>query len=981
MQTENAPAKSSRKKQVVVAIALILLILALLLSRMQCRQTVTGFDYFQAKAESLGQNADRILGFVRNDVHTLPYRGDARGPLAALWDASASPEEKVALANAILVHASSPRKVGLDDVAADRDKSADRPDTIYQLTIVHRLVRTDGAKKTRVFSGSAGSLVGEVHSIEMLAGDQTRITLRGATETTKTVSHARGVSEEIVFTVERPDGPPLTVTRELWHRDNHVGRTGAEPGDRHDFVVLPCRVGKYVREKEELLLKQRGRDEGEDARHYLALLDYAALSDTALARVEKSKKVRAMMEIPRIHILSRFDTGAEPGFAIDLRLNRTSFEGDRFDGYVAAEMRSFAESGLEDAFLAQWSGCASTSAYRIFCQLRDDYPNTSPRRLDAIVSSLGALAGYAGLDGRATFRARPPNGKDARDLPSVVATREAKGLRVRGGPVNPDFARQLARTDVKIPFGADGSLDAVFDSLPDAAVAVEVALMAAQVRPVVSPAYVLETRIDGGTEPLVTPGARFRFAWGEGAMRTDQRITVRECTLGLDLSWRVQTGARPASGTRTISGEALNDAVVHNPWYRAGASSQKDVTSFCVSRKVLAELKAGRPIELTLQGRYKENQEPETDKRPVEWSGSVTPAGIRTSQIQVNGQPASIRCVQASMPGGTVAILDDPLFPVGMADRLVEVWTSIRGRLVDEDGIGIGGAEVKVESEVGEFEPIVAQTWPDGSFRLPPSSGGGYGQVRLKVTQRNTLLGEPEVDLTAPGLGEVKVTVPRPRRELAFLSPNSPEVLDELAVSDEVKRHARADLAAGNMVVIPRTMVAAATGQETIGYYAYDVRSGNIVGVTEDGLNGANLALIGNLLKEQLKESKGKLEPPKSALVYIHMYRGINTAAWTYCSYRLEGQEHEEAIATVIEQMDYWEKATNLMENFGEAVGQIPFTRNRDWDKKSADQIKEQLTSLFDSAVPGVNDDWAKRAFQYGYVSTCLGLSIMLEGS
>jgi hypothetical protein len=977
MHTPNVSARPSRRKQILAAVVVALLILALLLLRLQCHPA-SGFDYFRAKAETLGGSAERIIAFVRDDIHSLPYRGDARGALAALWDGSGSPEEKVALANALLAHASSPRTTTLDEVAPNRDRSGELSASTHTILITHRVTLPDGASESKLHGGPVGDLVGEVHSIEVLAGDKTRFTIRGTKEQTVTVSHAGGVSEEIIFSVLGSEGPPIQVTRELWHRDNRIGRTAPQVGDRHDFVVLPSRVTKYVREKEELLLKQRGRDGGDDATHYLGLLDYALLSDAALAQVEKVRGVRAMMELPRVLILSRFETGGEPGYAIDLRLNRTSFEGEPVAAYLATQMRSFAESGLEDSFLTQWSGGSSTSAFKVFSQLRDDFPNSGPRRIETIVTALGALAEHGGLDGRVRFRARPADGRDAADLPAVVVTREGTGLRVRGGPVHPGFARKLASTDVHIPFAADGALDTVFDSLPDAAVAVEVALLASPTKPAVSPAYVLETDIACGTEPLVTPQAQFLFGWGEGAGRTEQRITVQDSTLGLDVAWRLQTGARPSSGTRSISNEALINAATHNPWYRAGASMQNDVTSFCVSRRVLGELKAGRPIDLTIQGRYTERRESDSDKRPVEWSGTATPAGTGTARVRINGRMEEVPCVRATVQGAPIAIIDDPLFPVGMADRLIDVSTSIRGKLVDRAGIGIASATVELDESSG---PVKVTTWADGGFRLPPSSIGGYTRLKLRITLRGALLGEPEVDLSAPGREPVVVPVDRPRRSLVFLSPDAPGELDSLPVSDEVKRHVRADLAAGSTVVIPDQMITSATGLETIGYYAYDVASGHIVGVTEDGLHGCTDSFLIQKIQEQLGMAKGKLSPPKSPLVYIHMYRGANTAAWTYSAYRLEGQSHVEAILTVVEQMKYWEKATNMLSLFKDATKEIPFTRHDDLNSMAGDKAAGEISKLISKSIGGVNDDWAKRGFMAGYISTCIGLAYQLEDS
>jgi hypothetical protein len=183
------------------------------------------------------------------------------------------------------------------------------------------------------------------------------------------------------------------------------------------------------------------------------------------------------------------------------------------------------------------------------------------------------------------------------------------------------------------------------------------------------------------------------------------------------------------------------------------------------------------------------------------------------------------------------------------------------------------------------------------------------------------------------------------------------------------------------MVVIPNQMVATAPGRQTISYYSYDPRSGNIVGVTEDGLNGSTDTMLYKELAKVLGEAVKNMKPPSSPIAYVHMYRGANTAAWNYCSYRLEGQEHEQAVISVVLGMDYWQKATNIMEDFGEAAGKIPFTNDSDMNSAMGGKLKEELSKMMEEVAPGVDDDWAKMAFKFGYLSTCFGLLKQLEGS
>ena len=330
------------------------------------------------------------------------------------------------------------------------------------------------------------------------------------------------------------DDKPLEVARELWHKDNEIGPVSAIVGDRHDFVVLPCRIGKFVREKEEQLLQARGRDKGEDAKGYLALLDYCLRSDLALADLERDLKIRARFDIPRILILSRAKVPDLPDgvLALDLRLNRVAFDGgDKADAYLAAQVRSFVESGLEQHFLTELTQQPCTSTYDVFNKLNDDYPNSYDRRLGLIGASLAAL----GDGGRAFFRAR-------KDGPTVTVTKEGERFVHSGARINESVARQV---------GPD----------PDPALAVELALMSTGA----PPDYVLDVvELSRGDDSLVAEGARFVFRWGEGDGRTDQSIEVESCSGDLGLKWRVQSGVRPARGRRVIAA-ALDGSTTHNP--------------------------------------------------------------------------------------------------------------------------------------------------------------------------------------------------------------------------------------------------------------------------------------------------------------------------------------------------------------------------------------------------------------------------------
>ncbi|MBI2919786.1 MAG: carboxypeptidase regulatory-like domain-containing protein [Planctomycetes bacterium] len=958
MAVAETAARSGRwKYRITAAVVLVLLLLLLLLLLRTCNgPPIAGFNYFRVKAGELGNDPARVVAFVRDDVRLLAHRGDAKGPLGALWDGAASPEEKVALANAILSHCAGAPKTTLDAVAPARDKSRDAAAPGLALRIVHVALGESGPKETVVCDSPSGAFVGDVHSIEVPEPGRTRFTIRGPAAVVRELE-AGPAGEEVRFELSRPgDAAPRRVTRELWRRDNRVGPVAAVPGDRHDFVIWPCRITKYVREKEEQILAEAGRREAPEARPYLGLLEYGLLADAALADLEKTLGVRATFEAPRILVMSRFAVpelpGSMPVEALDLRLNRTAFEGNPADARMAASIRSFVEAGLEHEFLLKWAGRSAASVREIFARVRDDFPDSCARRVALAHRTLSLFASTAGADGRAVFRARAP-GKAGAVLAEVEATPAAEGgLRLKSGKVRGDIAAKLRDAG-----GPDLDLSGARPLSPeDAAVAVEVALMAADVTPGIPPDFVLEVSVNRGAEPLVAPGAGFVFRWGEGDARTDQSIRVEECAGDLAYRWKVRTGVRPALGLRRIAAAAVASAERHNPWYVAGESSSAEATSFCVSRRVHAALKAGKASPFAVYGPAADAPTP-----PPPAPGTLEPEPPMTHRVKINGREEEISVLRARCGDASIGILDDARWPVGMADALTEVETSVRGRVVDPEGLGISGVTVAVEGR-----PESATTWPDGTFRLPPAPGG-YGKVRLLVAAGTQLLGNVAADLTAPGREEIQVRVPRPRIELIWISPKTRDRLRDLPISGQAKRHANRDLDDGLLILIPNRMIDDPPGL-TIAYYAHDAATGDVLAVTEDGLHGATDApppdrskRVRDEIVDALIESKGDF----AGAAAIHMYRGALVAHWVYASHRVGTLSHEEAVERLWAEMDEWEARTNILA----PIEKIPA------NEKAGEKLREKIADLLNAGMPNVDGDGAKSSFKLGYIGATLYLS------
>ncbi len=294
----------------------------------------------------------------------------------------------------------------------------------------------------------------------------------------------------------------------------------------------------------------------------------------------------------------------------------------------------------------------------------------------------------------------------------------------------------------------------------DAAVAVETSLLAADVTPPISRGYSLLTKFDLPTMSLVQPQARFTLQWTLDNVSTEQQTRLLRVDDGLDYQWRVQTGVLPVAGTRQIPAATLQDATTHNPWYRAGSNVQTDATSFVFSRKVYQAIKSGQGLALAMQTHYP----PKADfsaPRPLDFTATLTPTGSATITPMVNGHPEKIDLLRCTLHDKPMAILDDPIYPVGMADAMVSVVTVVRGKLLDENNKPISGAHIRVllkdqpDDQIPEsLEPTAA----DGVFALPPPDlADDYGKVTLQVIFNDHSQQNVPADLTARGLSIVPI--------------------------------------------------------------------------------------------------------------------------------------------------------------------------------------------------------------------------------
>ncbi|MCC6575357.1 MAG: hypothetical protein IT462_16395 [Planctomycetes bacterium] len=979
-----SPDQRSERVVLVTVFAGLLLLVAIAMLEKGCGRdapppVAAAFDYFRAKALELGRDPKRVVAFVKDDVATLAYRGDVKGPLAALWNGGASPEEKLALARAILAHCPGKHEVALADVAG-----ADKLDEhIFKLTVSHRKLAgkapaKDAPRKewrdaveagrnvdTPVWSGPIGELVGDVHSIETPVTGTTQLTLRrrsGAPVSVK-VDTADALGEELLFTVERPGQDPLPVWRELWRADNRTGLGDAREGDRHDFVVLPCRISKYVREKEELLLKQRGREKAVEAEPYLQLLDYALEADGLMAKLEKERNVRAQYDHPRILFLGSTGKWAgEPVHTFDLRLNRTRFEGKKVDAFWACEIRGLVEAGLEHHFLERLAKGPVVSTWDVFNRMDDRYPNRPERRVEASFKALNVLRDKPGA--RARFRALGSDGKGSPGAPAVeVLVGPDKSFALTSGNLRAELISAARdNKDLRGLAFDDNRLEARFKDAGEAAAAIEASLLGAEGAARVDPDFVLEVALDVGAETPVVEGAVIKYAWGDGETRTTQDFKMMGAVDGLAYEFEVREGLTVAQGTRTLTGGALENAVLHNPHYRKGSEKQDDATSFCVSRKVLRQLKETGKAEISLLGKVVNEEAP----RPVEWKGTLEISGRRSIKVQINGRAEDVPVLEAAMVGVADApkllIWDDAQFAIGKVDTIASIKTFVRCRVVDEDGIGVADADVGLT----EAETLDT-SWPDGGLRLPPPKGDSYGKINLVVTQhvgREKEVQRVEVDLTAPGLAVAPIKVKRLRTKVAYIVPGEEAKLDALDITPQVKRHARRWLGAKRIVIIPERTLPGGFGG-VIGFFTLDPSSGDIVGVMEDGLHGSSMVDYAKYRKgfdsagKDLIDSQGEAD----ATAPLHAFRGALTAWWIFAAYKLQMASTEAVIQRMIDEVDEWEARTNMFTQLDEATG----------DHGAGDQLAGMIGEAH-GGMTAINGSMAKAAFKIAYLGSLMFL-------
>jgi hypothetical protein len=285
---------------------------------------------------------------------------------------------------------------------------------------------------------------------------------------------------------------------------------------------------------------------------------------------------------------------------------------------------------------------------------------------------------------------------------------------------------------------------------------------------------------------IVQPQARFKFQWLQDNKPTEQLNRILSLDDGLYYQWRVLVNVFPVAGTRRVQPAALENATRHNPWYRACDSAQDSATSFIFSRKVYRAIKAGQPIDLTMEDRFPPKADPAAT-RPVDFTATLTPTGPDTIAPTVNGRPETLPVLRCTLHGQPMAILDDPAYPVALAQALQSVTTDIRCRLVDPQDAPLPNAHIAILPDPHTVTPTSAAPIParaptasDGLFALPPpDQTDTYGKVTLQITFPDQSTRNATVDLSAPGLSIVPVKIQPPHTPATDPNPPPPTTSED----------------------------------------------------------------------------------------------------------------------------------------------------------------------------------------------------------
>jgi len=963
--------ENRKQRKALLVLLMIALLVALIAVFLWSAGKGEPYDYVAAKAEALGDDPDRIIAFVQDEVAGQDYEGCLRGPVGTLFSGAGNDVDRSALLVALLRKAGAEARFawadttwveiaegdkwkdlltsGPADAAATVRTGDDLPTEVFHTLTVTLRLTGQGLSDEASLALRTAELA--THPLLLsFSGGEAVLSVAGLDpELRLPVNKGKDETLALVFTHQGPgEAKPTVFTREIYTRKYPDYPAMDDPRNRHIITVAPWSLSRWAYDKErELTQSELKAFPDEHARSsYLLVLAYMVESDEALAVMAGHFKAAAYFTRPRVIITSaNFTKGSDlPAWcAIDLRQNAVHVAGDETVRAAIGVTRSAYEGSLEADILARATGRPPISAFSALQQLFDRARPSTPERLRFYASSLerllkettqGATLTFVAGEGRQVVFERGQGEELILKSISESLTAAMEKAKVEWGVLeskkltDKDFGR--AALELETLFGpvAGGSTD--YRPTIDVEESTRELLVAD------SRIFLMRT-VEKGKEAIVSLEYQF--------LSVDGDISYES------IDYWDETNKRPirSSLTLRIPAESVESSHVLSRYYSQGLYDKGNMF-LMASREVHRELK----------------EEGETVIRFMKGDGDLTDpiklylTHMKEEPIYVNSRERTIGILYAA--GGFVKdnpkkkpfddvkpipldkennrwvinrwkILDNPRYPlIGIKGSRFQ--TAISGRVVSErTGLGIPDAKVTVEGT-----RVAGTSWGDGRFLLPVIKKR-FGEFAVSASREGYAATKVKIDFTKPDAFPISLKlVPRPSPEdFVWVTAGDAEAeLKKTEATDRVRDLVRAALSENPELaaLVPKRRIALG-GSFCHAWLLFDRSNFHITGVTEDGLHGSSF--VGGMASDWASNSaRAGLgiggSPYATQTGVINYYTGFISSWYAYSAGKLDaisqmmdGKEftdvgHAHAMKFA---MDFLNGMSGLTEGAGGMVGRM----------------------------------------------------------
>lgn len=889
------------------------------------RSTITPepYDYVAAKAEQLGNDRDRIIAFVENDIADEDYPGCLRGPVGTLFTGAGNNVDRATLLVALLRKAgATARYAGKDATwvqvqeggswrdllvpaearpAAAAQFGDDLPATLFhKFTVMLRLSGKDVSDEVALELRTA-DLAGHPLVLSFSGGDAVLAVEGLAHEVRLPVDKADDETLTLVFAHQVPGAAKPTVfTREIYTRKYPDYTAADDPRNRYVITVAPWSLPRWVYDKERELTEARRKQFADKPTRssYLLALAYMVESDEALAAMVKHFETPAYFTRPRVLITSAdFTKGSDrpASCSIDLRQNVVHVAGDETVRAAIGVTRSAYEGALEADILARATGRQPVSAIGALRQLFDRAQPSTPERLRFYASSLERLLKETTPGATLTFAV----GDDWR----VVFQRGAGNELIRKS-ISDTLAAALKKSDVEWKVLTSEKMTGK-----------DIGLAALELETLFGPVagaptdYRPTIDVKTSTRDLLVTGSRI-FLMRKVLPDKDPIVSLEYQILSVDgdikyesIDYWDETNKRPIrrSMTMRIPAKSVESSHILSRHYSQRLYDNGNMF-LMASRAVYRELKdSGEtvirymksdgsltdPIKLYLTHRAEQDVWVNNRERKL---GVLYAAGGYEKDHPEKKPYKDVAPIRVG--GGWEVnrwkILDNDLYPlIGVGGSRLQ--TVIPGRVVSaQTGLGIPDAQVAVEGTDAK-----GTSWGDGRFLLPVIRKQ-FGTFTVSASRPGYAPAKVPVDFTKPDAFPMTLKLaPHPRGEdfVWVTAKDADARLKEVDTSDRVRDLIRRALKenATLAALVPKQRVALG-GALMHAWLLLDPVNFHITGVTEDGLHGSSFAggMARDWASNGARSALGGGSPYEAQTGAINYHAGFISSWYAYSAGKLD---------------------------------------------------------------------------------------------